>query len=47
MHVRLWNPPYTGGWIWFSRDNLRRCQIGRDGRTVWWALFGFSGSITL
>lgn len=44
-----------GGWIWFDRSNLRRCDWGRcrvtDSRTTagtyWWAIFGFCGSIRL
>lgn len=47
MNVRLWHNPYNGGWIWFSRNNLRRFDWGRDGVKVWWAILGFSGSILL
>lgn len=49
MRVRLWRSPYNGGWIWFSRRNLRRFSAGWIGndRKLWWALLGFSGSITI
>jgi hypothetical protein len=47
MRVRLWDSPYNGGWIWFARRNLRRFSFGRDGSTFWWAILGFSGSITI
>jgi hypothetical protein len=49
MHIYLWNAPYNGGWIWFSRANLRRCECGRinNNNTFWWAVFGFSGRITI
>lgn len=42
----------NGGWIWFDKANLRRCEIGfGDIRepsvnwSVWWAIFGFSGAL--
>lgn len=47
MYVRLWHSPYNGGWIWFDRSNLRRCEIGWGGIRLWWAIFGFSGSLTI
>lgn len=47
MRVNLWNSPYNGGWIWFDRRNLSRCQAGRNGCKIWWAVFGFCGSIYL
>lgn len=49
MHVRLWHGPYNGGWVWFTRDNLRRCAVGWERRNhkLWWAIFGFSGLIIL
>lgn len=47
MHVRLWNDPCNGGWIWWSRQNLTRFSAGWDRPQLWWAVFGFSGSITL
>ena len=49
MNIRLPGSPYNGGWIWFSRDNLRRCAVGweRDDHQLWWAIFGFSGSIIM
>lgn len=28
MHVRLWNSPYNGGWIWFDRQQLKRFSVG-------------------
>jgi len=49
MNIRLWHSPYNGGWIWFAPRNLKRFSggwIARDHK-LWWALFGFSGSITL
>lgn len=49
MRIRLWHSPYNGGWIWFSRENLKRIDAGWEPRNhkLWWALFGFSGSIIL
>jgi hypothetical protein len=47
MHIKLWNPPYTGGWIWFDQANLKRFSWGRKGRKVWWAILGFSGSLSI
>ena len=47
MNIRLWHDPYNGGWIWFSRDNLKRFEAGRAGKKYWWAILGFSGSITI
>lgn len=48
MLVRLPGYPYNGGWIWFSRENLRRCEVGwkHENADFWWAIFGFSGSIS-
>lgn len=33
--------------VWFSRDNLRRCEIGwnHPNWRFWWAIFGFSGGL--
>lgn len=54
MQIRLWNFPYNAISIWFSRENIRRCEIGwgdvrKDhvNHTFWWAIFGFSGTILL
>lgn len=46
MNVKLWDSPYNGGWIWFSRANLNRCQLGlkHENWSFWWAIFGFSGA---
>lgn len=49
MKIRLWHSPYNGGWIWFDRANLRRCQIGwrHENWSLWWAILGFSGGIKI
>lgn len=49
MHIRLWHAPYNGISIWFASQNIKRCQIGvrHDNWTMWWAIFGFSGGLTL
>lgn len=50
----LWDAPMNSLSIWFSRANLKRCSIGwsdlkgkRDNHTFWWAIFGFSGTVTI
>ena len=49
MNVRLWSSPYNGGWIWFSRDNIKRLAGGwiKEDHKLWWAILGFSGSIII
>lgn len=48
LFLRLWDSPHNGGWVWFGGSNLRRFDFGflKSSKTVWWALFGFSGSIS-
>ncbi len=49
MHIKLWGAPLNGGWIWFDRENIKRFSGGwiKKDHKLWWAVFGFSGSITL
>lgn len=49
MFIRLWDAPYNGGWIWFSKENLSRFDAGwiKDDGVLWWAIFGFSGRIAI
>jgi hypothetical protein len=47
MKVRLWDNVHNGGWVWFDRKNLRRFQAGWTGEKLWWAVWGFSGTIYL
>lgn len=49
MNIRLWDAPYNGGWIYFDKRNLKRCAGGwiKSDHKLWWAVFGFSGSIIL
>lgn len=47
MNLKLWDSPYNGGWIWFSRSNWRRLDVGWKNHKLWWVIFGFCGSITL
>lgn len=47
MYVRLWGAPFNGGGIWFSRHNLRRCEICWRRPHLWFAVFGLSGSFLI
>ncbi len=49
MHIKLWNPPFNGGWIWFNKKNIKRFSCGwiKEDRKLWWAVLGFSGSLLL
>lgn len=49
MNVNLWHGPYNGGWVWWSKRNLRRFSGGWivEDRKLWWAVIGFSGLIIL
>ncbi len=47
FHVRLWNAPYNGGWVWFDSKQIRRFSGGWEKPTLWWCFAGFCGRFTL
>ena len=49
MNIILWHSPLNGGWIWFSKKNIKRFSWGwiEEDHKFWWAIFGFSGAIIL
>ncbi len=54
-HIKLWNTPYNGGWIWFDRKQMKRFSGGYGIKdtdhvggeyiepTLWWCIGGFCG----